>query len=124
MKLSWINGNQLLSLLKSSILVLTIFSSPLTLLFLSFKILGNVRTVQAFAGEERAVNLYKGALKNTYKYGRKAGLAKGLGLGSMHCVLFLSWALLVWFTSIVVHKGIANGGDSFTTMLNVVISGL
>ncbi|CAK9309521.1 unnamed protein product [Citrullus colocynthis] len=88
------------------------------------EILGNVRTVQAFAGEERAVNLYKGALKNTYKYGRKAGLAKGLGLGSMHCVLFLSWALLIWFTSIVVHKGIANGGDSFTTMLNVVISGL
>ncbi|KAF6170169.1 hypothetical protein GIB67_038702 [Kingdonia uniflora] len=29
-----------------------------------------------------------------------------------------------WFTIIVVHKGIANGGDSFTTMLNVVISGL
>lgn len=95
-----------------------------SLLFLTSQILGNVRTVQAFAGEEKAVNLYKGALRNTYKYGRKAGLAKGLGLGSMHCVLFLSWALLVWFTSIIVHKGIANGGDSFTTMLNVVISGL
>lgn len=86
--------------------------------------IGNVRTVQAFAGEERAVKSYKEALTNTYKYGRRAGLAKGLGLGSMHCVLFVSWALLVWFTSIVVHKDIANGGDSFTTMLNVVISGL
>ncbi|KAJ7953427.1 ABC transporter B family-like protein [Quillaja saponaria] len=88
------------------------------------EVIGNVRTVQAFAGEERAVRSYKEALTNTYKYGRKAGLAKGLGLGSMHCVLFLSWALLVWFTSIVVHKNIANGGDSFTTMLNVVIAGL
>ena len=86
--------------------------------------IGNVRTVQAFAGEERAVGSYKMALVNTYKNGRKAGLAKGLGLGSMHCVLFLSWALLVWFTSVIVHKKIANGGDSFTTMLNVVISGL
>lgn len=86
--------------------------------------IGNVRTVQAFAGEERAVKSYKEALMNTYKYGRRAGLAKGLGLGSMHCVLFVSWALLVWFTSIVVHKNIADGGDSFTTMLNVVISGL
>ncbi|KAL2618435.1 hypothetical protein AAZV13_08G245000 [Glycine max] len=88
------------------------------------EVIGNVRTVQAFAGEERAVRSYKVALMNTYRNGRKAGLAKGLGLGSMHCVLFLSWALLVWFTSVVVHKNIANGGNAFTTMLNVVISGL
>ncbi|KAJ4915495.1 ABC transporter B family member 10 [Raphanus sativus] len=88
------------------------------------EVIGNVRTVQAFTGEEKAVRSYGEALKNTYTYGRKAGLAKGLGLGSMHCVLFLSWALLVWFTSIIVHKGIANGGESFTTMLNVVIAGL
>uniref|UniRef100_A0A7C9ENN9 Adenosinetriphosphatase n=1 Tax=Opuntia streptacantha TaxID=393608 RepID=A0A7C9ENN9_OPUST len=54
----------------------------------------------------------------------KGGVAKGLGLGSLHSVLFLSWALLVWFTSVVVHKRIANGGESFTTMLNVVIAGL
>lgn len=86
--------------------------------------IANVRTVQAFAGEDKAVNSYKTALLKTYIYGRKAGLAKGLGLGTLHCVLFLSWALLVWFTSIVVHKNIANGGDSFTTMLNVVIAGL
>ncbi|CAN6878132.1 unnamed protein product [Brassica oleracea] len=88
------------------------------------EVIGNVRTVQAFTGEEKAVKSYGEALENTYTYGRKAGLAKGLGLGSMHCVLFLSWALLVWFTSIIVHKGIANGGESFTTMLNVVIAGL
>lgn len=86
--------------------------------------IGNVRTVQAFSGEEKAVNLYIAALSNTYKYGRKAGLAKGLGLGTLNFVLFLSWSLLVWYTSIVVHKNIANGGDSFTTMLNVVIAGL
>ncbi|KAK6119487.1 hypothetical protein DH2020_046770 [Rehmannia glutinosa] len=88
------------------------------------EVIGNVRTVQAFAGEEKAVKLYTTSLLNTYKYGRKAGLAKGLGLGTLHCVLFLSWSLLVWFTSIVVHKNIANGGESFTTMLNVVIAGL
>ncbi|XP_027345746.1 ABC transporter B family member 2-like isoform X2 [Abrus precatorius] len=88
------------------------------------EVIGNVRTVQAFVGEERAVRSYKVALMKTYRNGRNAGLAKGLGLGSMHCVLFLSWALLVWFTSIVVHKNIANGGEAFTTMLNVVISGL
>ncbi|KAE9459295.1 hypothetical protein C3L33_08793, partial [Rhododendron williamsianum] len=89
-----------------------------------FEVIGNVRTVQAFAGEERALRSYRTALLSTYQYGKKAGLAKGLGLGTLHCVLFLSWSLLVWYTSIVVHKNIANGGDAFTTMLNVVISGL
>ncbi|KAL7123626.1 hypothetical protein ACP275_01G117700 [Erythranthe tilingii] len=88
------------------------------------EVIANVRTVQAFSGEEKAVKLYTNSLFNTYKYGKKAGLAKGLGLGTLHCVLFLSWSLLVWFTSIVVHKNIANGGESFTTMLNVVIAGL
>ncbi|KAG0454102.1 hypothetical protein HPP92_025406 [Vanilla planifolia] len=86
--------------------------------------IGTVRTVHAFVGEEKAVRSYRSALQSAYKYGKKGGLAKGLGLGSLHCVLFLSWALLVWFTSIVVHKEISNGGESFTTMLNVVISGL
>ncbi|KAG5228674.1 ABC transporter family member [Salix suchowensis] len=88
------------------------------------EVIGNVRTVQAFAGEEKAVRSYIDALRKTYQYGRKAGLAKGLGLGTLHCVLFLSWALLVWYTSIIVHKNIANGANAFTTMLNVVISGL
>ncbi|WCJ29141.1 ABC transporter B family member 2 [Euphorbia peplus] len=88
------------------------------------EVIGNVRTVQAFAGEEKAVRSYKEALRSTYQYGKKAGLAKGLGLGTLHCVLFFSWSLLVWFTSIVVHKNIANGGESFTTMLNVVIAGI
>ncbi|KAG1354245.1 ABC transporter B family member 2 [Cocos nucifera] len=88
------------------------------------EVIGNVRTVQAFVGEDKAVRAYRNALLKTYSYGKKGGLAKGLGLGSMHCVLFCSWALLVWYASIVVHKNIANGGESFTTMLNVVISGL
>ncbi|KAK1307181.1 ABC transporter B family member 2 [Acorus calamus] len=88
------------------------------------EVIGNVRTVQAFNGEDKAVKSYRDALVKTYKYGRRGGLAKGAGLGSMHCVLFLSWALLIWFTGIVVHKGISNGGESFTTMLNVVIAGL
>ncbi|KAL1222819.1 ABC transporter B family member 10 [Cardamine amara subsp. amara] len=88
------------------------------------EVIGNVRTVQAFTGEEKALSSYQGALKNTYIYGRKAGLAKGLGLGSLICTLFLSWALLIWFTSIVIHKGISNGGEAFTTMLNVVIAGM
>lgn len=88
------------------------------------QVIGNVRTVQAFVGEEKALKSYREALENTYKHGKKGGLVKGLGLGSFNCILFLSWALLVWYTSIIVHKHIANGGESFTTMLNVITAGL
>ncbi|KAK9667820.1 hypothetical protein RND81_13G012900 [Saponaria officinalis] len=88
------------------------------------EVIANVRTVHAFVGEENAVNSYRTALMKTYKYGMKGGVAKGLGLGSLQSVLFLSWALLIWFTSIVVHKHVTNGGESFTTMFNVVIAGV
>ncbi|KAH9617662.1 hypothetical protein KSS87_013634, partial [Heliosperma pusillum] len=91
---------------------------------ISDEVIANVRTVQAFVGEERAVNSYKTALMKTYKYGIKGGVAKGLGMGSLQSVLFFSWALLVWFTSIIVHKGLANGGECFSTMFNVVIAGI
>ncbi|KAK1399016.1 ABC transporter B family member 2-like [Heracleum sosnowskyi] len=37
------------------------------------EVIGNVRTVQAFAGEEKAVKSYTSALQDTYKYGRRAG---------------------------------------------------
>ncbi|KAJ0968043.1 hypothetical protein J5N97_024960 [Dioscorea zingiberensis] len=88
------------------------------------EVIGNIRTVQAFVGEEKAVKSYKNALLKTYKYGMKAALAKGLGLGSVYSVLFFSWALLIWFTSRVVHKDISNGADAFTTMLIVFVAGL
>uniref|UniRef100_A0A0C9RIA8 TSA: Wollemia nobilis Ref_Wollemi_Transcript_18635_3947 transcribed RNA sequence n=1 Tax=Wollemia nobilis TaxID=56998 RepID=A0A0C9RIA8_9CONI len=88
------------------------------------EVIGNVRTVYAFVGEEKAVESYKKALMETYEIGKKSGLAKGFGLGTLHAVLFMSWALLVWYTSRIVHQGVVDGGEAFTTMLNVVISGL
>ncbi|KAJ6967410.1 P-glycoprotein [Populus alba x Populus x berolinensis] len=80
------------------------------------EVIGNIRTVQSFTGEERAVRSYKEALRNTYKHGRKAGLTKGLGMGTLQSLLFP----LVGCTCL----NIANGGDSFTTMLNVLIAGV
>ncbi|XP_008777170.2 ABC transporter B family member 2-like [Phoenix dactylifera] len=88
------------------------------------EVIGNVRTVQAFVGEEKAVKSYKNALLETYKYGTKAGLARGLGIGSTYFVLFSSWALVLWYSSVTVHKGISNGGEAFATMMNVVVAGL
>ncbi|KAM0935671.1 putative ABC-type xenobiotic transporter [Dioscorea sansibarensis] len=88
------------------------------------EVIGNIRTVQAFVGEEKAVKSYMNALSKGYRYGMKVALAKGLGLGSVYAVLFCSWALLIWFTSGIVHKGICNGGEAFTTIIIVFVAGL
>lgn len=88
------------------------------------QVIGNVRTVQAFVGEEKAVESYKNALLKTYEYGKKAGLIKGLGLGSTFFSLFSAWALVLWYNSVVIHKGISNGGEAFSTMIIVIVSGL
>ncbi|EHA8588560.1 ABC transporter B family member 2 [Cocos nucifera] len=88
------------------------------------EVIGNVRTVQAFVGEEKAVKSYKNALLKTYKYGKKAALTKGLGIGSTYFTLFSSWAVVLWYNSVAIHKGISTGGEAFATMVVVVVAGL
>jgi len=41
-------------------------------------------------GEEKAVKSYRIALLKSYERGKKGGLVKGVGLGSMFCVLVSS----------------------------------
>lgn len=90
----------------------------------AMQVIGSIRTVQAFVGEEKAVKSYMNALSKTYRYGIKVAWAKGLGLGSVYGVLSCSWALLIWFTSGIVHKGICNGAEAFTTIIIVFVAGL
>jgi ATP-binding cassette subfamily B (MDR/TAP) protein 1 len=58
------------------------------------------------------------------KLGKKGGMAKGIGMGCTYGILFGAWALLLWYAStLVIHK-VTNGGQAFTTILNVIISGM
>ena len=83
-----------------------------------------MRTVYSFVGESKAVNKYTTALETTLKLGKKGGLAKGLGVGCTYGLLFGAWALLLWYASILVFHKVTNGGQAFTTILNVIISGM
>lgn len=86
--------------------------------------ISQVRTVYSFVGENKVVKKYADALQNTLKLGKKGGLAKGLGVGCTYGLLFGAWALLLWYASILVFKHVTNGGQAFTTILNVIISGM
>ncbi|KAL2641262.1 hypothetical protein R1flu_008849 [Riccia fluitans] len=86
--------------------------------------IAQIRTVYAFVGEAKTAKAYSESLATTLKLGQKGGMAKGLGVGFTYGLLFGAWALLLWYASILVMDGKTNGGEAFTTILNVIISGI
>ena len=91
---------------------------------MDLQVISQVRTVYAFVGEEKAVNSYSNSLKKALKLCKRSGLAKGLGVGLTYSLLFCAWALLLWYASLLVRHGKTNGAKAFTTILNVIFSGL
>lgn len=88
------------------------------------QVISQVRTVYSFVGEDRAVEAYSKSLNNALKLGKNGGFAKGLGVGFTYGLLFCAWALLLWYAGILVRHGDTNGGKAFTTIINVIFSGL
>ncbi|CAM6127718.1 unnamed protein product [Calypogeia fissa] len=86
--------------------------------------IAQIRTVYAFVGEAKSLKAYTDSLQETLALGKKAGLAKGLGVGCTYGLLFGAWALLLWYASTLVMSGVTNGGQAFTTILNVIIAGI
>ena len=86
------------------------------------QVITQVKTVQAFVGEEAASKAYAGALHETRSMGRRGGLAKGLGIGVLYGIGFGCFSLLLWYAGRLVRSGDASGGLAFTTILNVVAS--
>lgn len=78
----------------------------------------------SYVGEEKAIEAYSKSLRKALKLGTKGGLVKGLGVGSTYGLLFCAWALLLWYAGLLVRHGVTNGGKAFTTILNVIFSGL
>ncbi|XP_023768908.1 ABC transporter B family member 13 [Lactuca sativa] len=85
--------------------------------------ISQVRTVYSFVGEKRAIEMYSMSLQNALKFGKKSGLAKGVGIGFTYALLFCAWALLLWYAGILVQHHRTNGGKAFTTIINVIFSG-
>lgn len=91
---------------------------------LIIQIISQVRTVYSFVGEDRAVESYSNSLDNGLELGKKSGIAKGVGVGSTYALLFCSWALLLWYAGLLVRHHVTSGGKAFTTIINVIFSGL
>ncbi|KAG5527475.1 hypothetical protein RHGRI_028388 [Rhododendron griersonianum] len=73
---------------------------------------------------EQALNSYSDAIQHTLRLGYKAGMAKGLGLGCTHGMIFISWALVFWYASLFIREGLTDGGKAFTAILTAVVGGM
>ncbi|BBN12105.1 autophagy-related protein 9 [Marchantia polymorpha subsp. ruderalis] len=88
------------------------------------QVIAQVRTVYSFVGEARAVKDYSTALQTTLILGKKCGMTKGVGLGVTYGLCVGAWALLLWYSGVLVRHGTTNGGKAFTTILNVIVGGI
>lgn len=86
--------------------------------------LSQIRTVYSFVGESKAATAYAKALQTTLSIANRVALLKGLSVGIMHGTLIGVWALLFWYSSILVLRGVTYGGKAFRTIVCSVVSGL
>ncbi|CAL5000395.1 unnamed protein product [Urochloa decumbens] len=86
--------------------------------------LAQIRIVQAFVGEERAMRAYSAALAVAQKIGYRSGVAKGLGLGGTYFTVFCCYGLLLWYGGHLVRRHHTNGGLAIATMFSVMIGGI
>ncbi|KAJ6803456.1 PGP1 isoform X1 [Iris pallida] len=86
--------------------------------------LAQIRTVQAFVGESRALDAYSSALRVAQRVGYRTGFAKGVGLGATYFTVFCCYALLLWYGGLLVRHHHTNGGLAIATMFAVMIGGI
>ncbi|XP_043709889.1 ABC transporter B family member 21-like [Telopea speciosissima] len=80
--------------------------------------IGSIRTVASFTGEKLAIIAYNKSLNNAYLSGVHEGLASGLGLGSVMCIIFCSYALAVWYGArLIIDRGYTGG-----IIINVIVA--
>ena len=88
------------------------------------QVISQIRTVQTFVGERRAIEKYSKSLEKAIDFGKKSGVAKGLGVGFTYGLIFCALALFIWYASVLVMNGETNGGNAFITIGNTIYSGL
>ena len=55
--------------------------------------LGSIRTVVAFGGEQKEYNRYKGKLTDAKRLGVKRGMISGFSIGLINCIVFVVYAV-------------------------------
>lgn len=78
----------------------------------------------SYVGESKALNAYSVAIENTLKLAKKAGMAKGLGIGCTNGIACMSWALLFWYAGVCIRNGHTDGGKALTAVFSAIVGGM
>ena len=87
------------------------------------EVLGNIRTVAAFTGEEKAHGAYVGALKHLGHATFLTGASAGIGMGAVLFIMFCSYALALWYGGELILADPENytGGTVLVIFFSVLI---
>lgn len=79
--------------------------------------------VLSYTGEKKSVAEYDRSISKAEKLGIRSGAAAGFGLGFAVFVMFASYALAMWYGSVLVINDGLSGGSVLSVVFAVVIGG-
>ncbi|KAG6544499.1 hypothetical protein Mapa_014137 [Marchantia paleacea] len=82
------------------------------------QVVGSIRTVTSYTGEQRAVKMYDESLKGAETAGMRQGLVTGAGFGFLIGTMFMAYGLALWYGGILVKNEGLSGGQ----VINVIFA--
>ncbi|XP_048332309.2 ABC transporter B family member 13 isoform X2 [Ziziphus jujuba] len=86
--------------------------------------IANIRTVAAFGAEERLSNQFASELSKPNKKALLRGHISGFGYGLSQLFAFCSYALGLWYASVLIKKKESNFGDIMKSFMVLIITAL
>jgi ATP-binding cassette subfamily B (MDR/TAP) protein 1 len=85
--------------------------------------MSQMRVVAAYGGEKRAIARYVAALKVPYQAAVLQAKYGGFSMGTVFLVMFLTYALALWYGSTLILSGKYTGGQVMNVLFAVIIGG-
>nr|GEY13188.1 ABC transporter B family member 13-like [Tanacetum cinerariifolium]GEY33322.1 ABC transporter B family member 13-like [Tanacetum cinerariifolium]GEY56917.1 ABC transporter B family member 13-like [Tanacetum cinerariifolium] len=86
--------------------------------------IANIRTVAAFGAEDRVSNQFSTELNQPGKQARLRGHISGFGYGFSQLLAFCSYALGLWYASVLIKHKSSNFGDIIKAFMVLIITAL
>ncbi|ELU17748.1 hypothetical protein CAPTEDRAFT_209638 [Capitella teleta] len=87
------------------------------------EVIGSIRTVVAFGGQEKESIRYADNLIEARNMGFKKGLVNSIGISCIYLILFSSYALAFWYGTDLVSKDTISAGNLLTVFFSIMMGG-
>lgn len=85
------------------------------------EVLGLIRTVTAFGGQQDEAKRYESALDRAYRSAVKAAVSQGLGLGTSMLLILSTYGLAFWYGSTLVKDDKMSAGDVLLVFFSITL---